>query len=71
MALSTEDICIRKIEGGIRSIKNGSKTPKEAKCGVFLGKLKPLNEGMYDDLLAKYIIAKAKYDAELEKENEK
>jgi len=55
MAKSTEEICIQKIESGIRGIKNGSKTPKEANCGFFLNKLKPLNEGMYDELFDKYV----------------
>lgn len=54
MAKSTEDICIQKIESGIRAIRNKSKTPQEANCGFFFNKLKPLNEGMYDDLMNDY-----------------
>ena len=51
---SMEDICIKKIKGGIRGIKNGTKTPQEAEVGKFLNKLKPLNEGMHEDLLSEY-----------------
>lgn len=59
---STEDICISKINGGIRGIKNGTKTPEEANVGYFLNKLQPLNEGMYQELLGKYVQAKNEYD---------
>lgn len=59
---STEELCIRKIESGIRGIKNGTKTPEETKVGFFLNKLQPLNEGMYQDLLGKYIVVKKEYD---------
>lgn len=59
---STEELCIRKIESGIRGLKNGSKTPQEANCGFFLNKLQPLNEGMYQELLGKYVQAKNEYD---------
>jgi len=54
MAKSTEDLCIQKIESGIKGIKNGSKTPKEANCGFFFKKLQLLNEGMYEDLMNNY-----------------
>jgi len=52
---SIEDLSIAKIEGGIRAIKNGSKTPKEANVNYFLDKLAPLNKEMHDELLQKYI----------------
>jgi hypothetical protein len=55
MAKGTEEICIRKIESGIRAIKNNTKTIKEANCGFLFKTLKSLNEGMYDELLLKYI----------------
>lgn len=57
MAKGTEEICIKKINAGIRAIKNKTKTIQEANCGFFFNKLKPLNEGMYDELIAKYIEA--------------
>lgn len=62
MAKSTEDICIQKIESGIRAIKNKSKTPKEANCGFFFKKLKPLNEGMYEDLMNDYRAVMLEYN---------
>ena len=46
---STEELCIRKIESGIRGIKNGTKTPEETRVGYFLTRLQPLNEGMHQD----------------------
>jgi len=64
---SIEETCIRKIEAGIRGLKNGTKTPQEANCGYFLNKLKDLNDGMYQDLLAQYIEAKNGYDKKNEK----
>ena len=47
-----EDLLIRKIEGGIRGIKNGTKDPKE--IAPLLNRLKGLNEGMYDEVLKGY-----------------
>ena len=54
MTKSVEELCIQKIESGIRAITYGTKTPQEAKCGSMFLRLKPLNEGMYDDLMIKY-----------------
>lgn len=62
MAKSTEEICIERIEAGIRGIKNGTKTPQEANCGSLFIKLKPLNEAMYDDLMGKYKVAMEAYN---------
>lgn len=64
---SFEELCIKKIEQGIRALKLGTKTPQEAEVGKFLGKLKELNEGMADDLEAKYI----KVYREYQKKNQK
>ena len=50
-----EEIYINNINNGIRAIKLGMKTPETANVGINLNKLKPLNEGMYQDLLAKYV----------------
>ncbi len=54
--MSTEDLLIKNIEGAIRGIKLGSKTPQEVGSIVSnsLSRLKPYNEGMADDLLRKY-----------------
>jgi hypothetical protein len=54
MAKSCEEIYISRIEAGIRSIRMGTKTPNEAQVALWLNKLKPLNDGMHDDLLEKY-----------------
>ncbi|MES2515934.1 MAG: hypothetical protein V4580_17405 [Bacteroidota bacterium] len=51
---STEELCIEKIKAGMRAIKLKSKTPAEANCGFFFTKLKPLNDGMHDDLMKEY-----------------
>ena len=53
--MSTEDIYIKNIENGIRSIRLGSKTPQEANVNSNLQKLKMVNEGMYDELNKKYV----------------
>ena len=50
-----EDLLIKNIENAIRGIRLGVKTPEEAKAGIHLNKLKPINEGMYQDYLKKYI----------------
>lgn len=49
-----EDLIIKKIESGIRAIKLNTKTPIEAELGVQFTRLKPINEGMYEDLMVKY-----------------
>lgn len=60
--MGTEEIIIRKIEGGIRGIKLGTKTPQEANVGYFLNKLKDVNPPMYEDKLYEYAKVKANYD---------
>lgn len=60
--MGTEELCVRKIESGIRGIKNGTKEPKDTKCGYFFSKLKPLNEGLYEDLMDKYKDAITQYN---------
>ena len=52
--MSAEEMYIRHIENGIRSIVNGTKTVKEANVGMSLNKLKTVNEGLYEDYLKKY-----------------
>lgn len=49
-----EEILIKKVEAGIRAIKLGTKSPKEAGIGAFLNQLKGINEPMYDELMGKY-----------------
>ena len=57
-----EELIIEKIEEGIRGIKMGTKKPEDAKVGVFLNKLKELNDGLYHDYLNNYIIVKKEWD---------
>lgn len=52
--MSAEELYIKHIENGIRSIINGTKTVKEANVGISLNKLKTVNEGLYEDYLKKY-----------------
>ena len=49
-----EELYIKHIENGIRSIENGTKTIKEANVGMSLNKLKEVNIGLYEDYLKKY-----------------
>lgn len=60
---STEDICIQKIEAGIRGINGGTKTPQTADVAKYFTRLKPLNEGMHADLMKKYAEAVMKHKA--------
>lgn len=60
--MTTEELCVKKIESGIRAISSGSKTPKEAGLGTSLNRLKELNRGLYDDLLVKYKTALENYN---------
>jgi hypothetical protein len=52
--MSTEELCIENIEKGIRLIRSGKKSPKEAGLGVYFKRLKELNVGMYEDLISEY-----------------
>ncbi len=54
--LTTSELYIQKIEGFTRSIKLGSKTPTEVapQISSFFDKLKPLNDGMHEELMGKY-----------------
>lgn len=44
----------KKILSGIADIKNGIKTPAEAKLGKLLNSLKSLDEPLYEELMKKY-----------------
>ena len=48
-----QELLIRKIKGGMMGIKTGTKTPEEV-IGL-LTKLRDVNEGMYEELMAQYI----------------
>jgi hypothetical protein len=62
MAKSVEELYIGKIESGIRSIKLGTKNPNETQVGMWLGKLKPINIGMHDELFDKYKKVMVEYE---------
>ena len=49
-----EEVYIKTIEGGIRAIRLGTKSPSEAKLSGTFEKLKKLNEGMALELMEKY-----------------
>ncbi len=49
-----ERLYIKKIENGLRGLRLGTKTPENCQCGKYLNKLKPLNEGMWEDLMESY-----------------
>ena len=52
--MSCEELYVRHIENGIRAIRMGKKSPKDANVGLHLNKLKLVNLGLYEDLLQKY-----------------
>lgn len=52
--MSMEDVYVKHIENGIRGIRLGTKTPLEAKVAQSFERLKKVNEGMHQDLMAKY-----------------
>lgn len=52
--MGCEDIYIKQIENGIRSLKFGTKKANELKLTQHFERLKTLNEGMYDDLMERY-----------------
>jgi hypothetical protein len=47
-----EETIIKKIKGGIFGIKQGTKQPKDV--AMWLNKLKPINEMMYEECLQQY-----------------
>jgi hypothetical protein len=52
--MGIEETCIKKIEDGIRAIRMGTKSPRDANVGFSLNRLKELNIGLYKDYLASY-----------------
>jgi hypothetical protein len=52
--MTSEELCVKNIEAGIRAIRLRTKSPKEAGVGFSLNRLKDLNLGLYEDYLAKY-----------------
>ena len=60
--MTIEDCYVKKIECGIRGIKLGTKTPSEVNVSNTLEKLKAVNDGLYDDLLKKYVTTMDAYN---------
>lgn len=54
--MSGEDTYIKAIRGGMVAIRNGTKEPKDANVGKNLKRLKDVNIGMYEEMLAEYKI---------------
>ena len=50
-----EKLIIKKLDGGLRGIKFGTKTIEEAKIMHYLNKLLEVNEGLYQDYFSKYM----------------
>ena len=49
-----EKLIIKKLDGGLRGLRNGTKTIEEAKIMYFLEKLLEVNEGLYQDYYQEY-----------------
>lgn len=56
-----EKLIIKKLDGGLRGLRNGTKTIEEARIMYFLGRLAEVNDGLYQD----YLIAYAKIQKNL------
>ena len=54
-----EELILKKIRGGIRGIKMGTKTIDEARVMYFLEKLAKVNDGLYQDYMMEYNKVKA------------
>ena len=48
------ELLVKKIEAGIRSIRLKIKTPQEVELTDYFNRLYKTNEGLYYDLIAKY-----------------
>jgi hypothetical protein len=48
-----EDVLIKRIDNDIRGIRLGTKDSKDLKTLDDLDRLKPINEGMYEELMTK------------------
>lgn len=58
-----EEQLVKNIEDGIRAINMGVKHPTETLAPNNLNRLKSVNEGLYQDLIAKYKLAVQNYNA--------
>ena len=60
MGATIEDLIVKKLDGGIRGLKHGTKTVEEAKIMYYLEKLLEVNEGLYEDYFENYMKIKSK-----------
>jgi len=60
--MGAEETYIKNIINGIRALRLRTKTPSEVNVGSNLNRLKMVNEGMYDEYLAKYTKALKEYN---------
>lgn len=52
--MGRERLIIKKLDGGLRGLRNGTKTIEEAKIMYFLQKLLEVNDGLYQDYYEEY-----------------
>jgi hypothetical protein len=49
-----EELVLKKVRGGLRGLKLGTKTIQEVNLDTYLDKLEKLNKGLYLDYLTEY-----------------
>lgn len=49
-----EELVLKKVRGGLRGLKLGTKTIQEVNLDTYLNKLEKLNKGLYLDYLTEY-----------------
>jgi len=54
-----EELILKKVRGGLRGLKMGTKTIDEARVGYYLEKLAKVNDGLYQDYIIEYNRVKA------------
>ena len=50
-----EELILKKVNGGIRAIKLGTKTPEEARVCYWLNRLKEINSVWYEECFDNYL----------------
>jgi hypothetical protein len=62
-----EDICIHKIQQGIRSLSTGKRSAEECEADLEFSfmKLKELNNNMFEELQMKYLLERIKKEKEI------
>ena len=54
-----EELILKKVRGGLRGLRMGTKTIDEARVGYYLEKLAKVNDGLYQDYIIEYNRVKA------------